>query len=48
MIIYPLEYYQSQAAWILKKTKIVSSIIFDDEYKILKTESRIMVKSLKI
>ena len=28
--------------------KIVSSVIFDDEYKILKTESRIMVKSLRI
>ena len=27
--------------------KIVSSVIFDDEYKILKTESRIMVKSLR-
>ena len=27
--------------------KIVSSVIFDGEYKILKTESRIMVKSLK-
>ena len=27
--------------------KIASSITFDDEYKILKTESRIMVKSLR-
>ena len=27
--------------------KIVSSVIFDDEYKILKTESRMMAKSLK-
>ena len=27
--------------------KIISSVIFDDEYKILKTESRIMVKSLR-
>ena len=27
--------------------KIVSSVTFDDEYKILKTESRIMVKSLR-
>ena len=27
--------------------KIVSSVIFDDEYKILKAESRIMVKSLR-
>ena len=26
---------------------IVSSVTFDDEYKILKTESRIMVKSLR-
>ena len=26
---------------------IISSGIFDDEYKILKTKSRIMVKSLK-
>ena len=31
-----------------KKMKIVSSVIFDDEYNILKTESRIMVKSLRI
>ena len=31
----------------LKKMKIVSSVTFDDEYKILKTESRIMVKSLR-
>ena len=28
--------------------KIVSSVTFDDEYKILQTESRIMVKSLRI
>ena len=28
--------------------KIVSSVTFDDEYKILKTESRIMVNSLRI
>ena len=27
--------------------KIVSSVIFDDVYKILKTESRMMVKSLR-
>ena len=27
--------------------KIVSSVIFDDEYKILKTESRMMAKSLR-
>ena len=27
--------------------KIVSSVIFDDEYKILKTESRINVKLLR-
>ena len=27
--------------------KIVSSVTFDDEYKILKTESRIMVNSLR-
>ena len=31
----------------LKKMKIVSSVIFDDEYKILKTESRMMEKSLR-
>ena len=31
----------------LRKMKIVSSVTFDDEYKILKTESRIMVKSLR-
>ena len=28
--------------------KILSSVTFDDEYKILKTESRIMVNSLRI
>ena len=27
--------------------KIISSVIFDDEYKILKTESRIMAKTLR-
>ena len=27
--------------------KIVSSVTFNDEYKVLKTESRIMVKSLR-
>ena len=27
--------------------KIVSSVTFDDEYKILKTESRVIVKSLR-
>ena len=27
--------------------KTISSVAFDDEYKILKTEPRIMVKSLK-
>ena len=38
----------SKSSYIdLKKMKIVSSVIFDDEYKILKTESRIMVKSLR-
>ena len=31
-----------------QKMKFVSSVIFDDECKILKTESRIMVKSLRI
>ena len=31
----------------LKKMKIVSSVILDDEYKILKTESRTMVKSIR-
>ena len=37
----------SKSSYIdLKKIKIVSSVTFDDEYKILKTESRIMVKSL--
>ena len=37
----------SKSSYIdLKKMKIVSSVTFDDEYKILKTESRIMVKSL--
>ena len=39
----------SKSSYIdLKKMKIVSFVTFDDEYKILKTESRIMVKSLKI
>ena len=38
----------SKSSYIdLKKVKIVSSVIFGDEYKILKTESRIMVKSLR-
>ena len=38
----------SKSSYIdLKKMKIVSSGIFDDEYKILKTESRIMIKSSK-
>ena len=32
----------------LKKMNIVSSVTYDDKYKILKTKSRIMVKSLKI
>ena len=31
----------------LKKMKIVSYVTFDDEYKVLKTESRIMAKSLR-
>ena len=31
----------------LKKLKIVSSVTFDDEYKILKTESRITANSLR-
>ena len=31
----------------LRKMKIVSSVTFDDEYKILKTESRVMVNSLR-
>ena len=31
----------------VRKMKIVSSVTFDDEYKILKTESRIMVNSLR-
>ena len=39
----------SKSSYIdLKKMKIVSSVIFDDKYMILKTKSRIMVKSLKI
>ena len=39
----------SKSSYIdFKKMKIASSVIFDDEYKILKTESRIMVKSLRI
>ena len=38
----------SKSSYIdFNKMKIVSSVIFDDEYKILKTESRIMVKSLR-
>ena len=38
----------SKSSYIdLKKVKIVSSVIFGNEYKILKTESRIMVKSLR-
>ena len=32
---------------VLYKMKTVSSVTFDDEYKILKTKSIIMVKSLK-
>ena len=31
----------------LKKMKIVSYVTFDDQYKVLKTESRIMAKSLR-
>ena len=31
----------------LRKMKIVSSVTFDDEYKILKTESRIIAKSIR-
>ena len=31
----------------LRKMNIISSVTFDDEYKILKTKSRMMVKSLK-
>ena len=31
----------------LRKMKIVSSVTFDDEYKILKTKSRVMVNSLR-
>ena len=39
----------SKSSYIdLKKIKIVSFVIFHDEYKILKAESRIMVKSLRI
>ena len=39
----------SKSSYIdLKKMKIVSSVIFDDKYMILKTKSRVMVKSLKI
>ena len=39
----------SKSSYIdFKKIKIVSSVIFDDEYKILKTKSKIMVKSLRI
>ena len=38
----------SKSSYIdLKKMKIFSSVMFDDEYKILKTELRIMVKSLR-
>ena len=37
----------SKSSYIdLKKMKIVSSVTFDGEYKIFKTESRMMVKSL--
>ena len=31
----------------LRKINIISSVIFDDEYKILEIKSRMMVKSLK-
>ena len=38
----------SKSSYIdFNKKKIVSSVTFDDEYKILKTESRIMIKSLR-
>ena len=44
MIFYPLKY----SIYIdLRKMNIISSVTFDDEYKILKTKSRMMVKSLK-
>ena len=38
----------SKSSYIdLRKMEIVSSVTFDDEYKILKTESIIMLKSLR-
>ena len=38
----------SKSSYIdLRKMNIISSVTFDDEYKILKTKSRMMVKSLK-
>ena len=38
----------SKSSYIdLRKMKIISSVTFDDEYKILKTKSRMMVKLLK-
>ena len=38
----------SKSSYIdLRKLNIISSVTFDDEYKILKTKSRMMVKSLK-
>ena len=38
----------SKSSYIdLRKMKIVSSVTFDDEYKILKTKSRMMINSLK-
>ena len=38
----------SKSSYIdLRKMNIISSVKFDDEYKILKTKSRMMVKSLK-
>ena len=38
----------SKSSYIdLRKMEIVSSVIFDDEYKTLKTESRMMAKSLR-
>ena len=37
----------SKSSYIDLKMKIVSSVTFDNEYKILKTESRIIVKSLR-
>ena len=47
MSIQHLEYYHTQAIQIFKKMKVVSSVTFCDDCKILKTESRTMVNSLR-